>query len=85
MEHSFHLKDFRTTAPLLKELLLFQATEIEKLYSWLVKELQAMVDPFDLDVFTPHMQKHVAKQKSRNLVSFAPLVFSLFFLHVRMV
>ncbi|XP_067932547.1 conserved oligomeric Golgi complex subunit 1-like [Watersipora subatra] len=50
-----------------------KATEIEKLYSWLVKELQAMVDPFDLDVFTPHMQKHVAKQKSRNLVLFGAI------------
>ena len=26
------------------------------------------MDPFDLDVFTPHMQKHVTRQKSRNLV-----------------
>lgn len=46
-----------------------QSLEVDGLFSRLIDRLQASVDPFDLDVFTPHMQKHVASQRSRSVVS----------------
>jgi len=55
---------------------LFQAAEIESLCSSLTKDLQARVDPFDLDVFTPYMQRHCSRQRSRSAVSSLRHVYS---------
>ncbi|KAF6036622.1 COG1 [Bugula neritina] len=53
-----------------------KAAEIESLCSSLTKDLQARVDPFDLDVFTPYMQRHCSRQRSRSAVLFGAIADS---------
>jgi hypothetical protein len=50
-------------------LVVAQEKAVQKRVERIIDELEGMVDPFDLDVFTPYMKNHLTRQTQRCHVS----------------